>query len=414
MDIKNLYIDQGIILETFDSVLNNSNSVQQNFLKDIRNSLRINIIKEFTKQGINFNSDQSVSKINFNKSVVKPTLAYNYNDVRECYRWGFDYYSLTAINYLLKNYVPSLKLLTSENNFSLGNLSFVVENASYEININFCDKIMIKGYSYEISPRKKKSNFCLYDIKINSSFLRKHYKKYIDMCHCNTNDLIESDIAEFPAIFVCRICGKLYVCRCFEGWYNYEFDINRKVYTKPDSLLEKMLPNIKIKDNICYLCTDKKVKLSYTKSIFSYTSPYYNLFERKNPNKSSKEIENMIRQKFGYPKIGEKWISETTLFKVVRTIFPDKEVIFHYRGKELEGLELDIWIPEIKLGIEYQGIQHYKPIDCWGGEDSLLKQKENDKRKKIICKTLGYDLIEVKYNENIDIETIEKKLLKYI
>ncbi|NMQ18390.1 hypothetical protein E4P82_03755 [Candidatus Competibacter phosphatis] len=59
--------------------------------------------------------------------------------------------------------------------------------------------------------------------------------------------------------------------------------------------------------------------------------------------------------------------------KIVQVLFPSLEVVHHYRGKELEGLEIDVWIPKLKIGIEYQGIQHFNVIKHWGGEDGLRK-----------------------------------------
>ncbi len=120
--------------------------------------------------------------------------------------------------------------------------------------------------------------------------------------------------------------------------------------------------------------------------------------------------ENELRVKFGYYKIGEKWTTETLLYNMLSEIFTDDEVIFHYRGKELEGLELDIWIPKFKLGIEYQGIQHFKAVEHWGGEKTLKKQKLKDKKKKEICKSLNYKLIEFRYDEDISKDLILRRL----
>jgi very-short-patch-repair endonuclease len=73
-------------------------------------------------------------------------------------------------------------------------------------------------------------------------------------------------------------------------------------------------------------------------------------------------------------------------------------------------LEIDVWIPELKVGIEYQGIQHFEVIDHWGGEDGLRKRKENDAKKKKICKSLGYNLIEFRYDENTTEEKLKREL----
>jgi len=53
--------------------------------------------------------------------------------------------------------------------------------------------------------------------------------------------------------------------------------------------------------------------------------------------------------------------------------------------------------------IEYQGIQHYHPVEYFGGEKAFKKQQKNDNKKRKYCKTNNISLIEVTYQEN-DIE----------
>lgn len=118
-------------------------------------------------------------------------------------------------------------------------------------------------------------------------------------------------------------------------------------------------------------------------------------------------IENLVRGEFGYKPIGEMWVNETILYKLVKEIFPKSEVIHHYRGSELEGLEIDVFVKDKKIGFEYNGLQHYKPIKHFGGNESLKKTKERDKRKLELCESLGIELHVIKYDENIS-----KKLIK--
>ena len=103
------------------------------------------------------------------------------------------------------------------------------------------------------------------------------------------------------------------------------------------------------------------------------------------------EEENSLRQRVGYPVKG-KPIREQMLFESVCKIFGAGNVIRRYRGRELEGLELDIWVPAKKLGIEYQGEQHFKRIPHWHGADGLKKQQERDLRKRRLCEQLGVRL----------------------
>lgn len=79
-----------------------------------------------------------------------------------------------------------------------------------------------------------------------------------------------------------------------------------------------------------------------------------------------------------------KWKHEQSLFMLIRKIYTD--ALFQYRSKWLEPQNLDIYIPSLNLGIEYQGIQHYESVDFFGGENALVHRKELDERMRNLCK----------------------------
>ena len=56
--------------------------------------------------------------------------------------------------------------------------------------------------------------------------------------------------------------------------------------------------------------------------------------------------------------------------------------------------------------VEYQGIQHYQPIDYFGGEQALLNNQTRDKIKAKFAKDNGYNLIIIPYTEFDNIEPI--------
>lgn len=64
-------------------------------------------------------------------------------------------------------------------------------------------------------------------------------------------------------------------------------------------------------------------------------------------------------------------------------------------------LSYDFYIPELRLLIEVQGEQHYRPVEIFGGEKSFLTQQEHDKRKREYAKQNNYDLVEIKYDEDV-------------
>ena len=93
--------------------------------------------------------------------------------------------------------------------------------------------------------------------------------------------------------------------------------------------------------------------------------------------------------------IRPKWKHELTLFRVVRKLFPD--TLYQYRPEWLGHQSLDIYIPSLEVGIEYQGIQHYTPVDFFGGEEALDHRRELDRQKAELCREHGVHLIEWPY-----------------
>lgn len=121
-------------------------------------------------------------------------------------------------------------------------------------------------------------------------------------------------------------------------------------------------------------------------------------------------VENKVREDMGFRKIGDGWVSETMLYNIIAKIFPKDNIIRHFRPQWLDKLELDIYLPERKLGFEYQGIQHYKPIEYWGGEYGFKVVQEHDKRKKELCVENNVTLICVDYDEPLEETHIRNRI----
>jgi len=121
-----------------------------------------------------------------------------------------------------------------------------------------------------------------------------------------------------------------------------------------------------------------------------------------------KKAEDLYRESIGVPKIGEGWISETELYYLIADSFPEHNVIQHGSPIWLGRQHLDIYFPELNIGLEYQGAQHYVAIDFFGGEEALEKTKERDKIKKQKCQDNGCHLIYVQ--EGYDFENIKNKI----
>lgn len=69
--------------------------------------------------------------------------------------------------------------------------------------------------------------------------------------------------------------------------------------------------------------------------------------------------------------------------------------------KNVNTLPFDFYLPEINICIEYDGVQHFKPITYFGGKNGLLKIKHNDSIKTKFCLNNNIKLIRIQYNKNI-------------
>lgn len=121
------------------------------------------------------------------------------------------------------------------------------------------------------------------------------------------------------------------------------------------------------------------------------------------------EIYNSV---VGENKATYKWTSEQLLYHIVKSVFAD--AVFQYKTNWLGNQSLDIFIPSKSVGIEYQGLQHYQPVDLFGGEKQFVERKRLDERKKILCQENNVTLIEWKYNKEISDESVKATLRNWM
>ena len=86
------------------------------------------------------------------------------------------------------------------------------------------------------------------------------------------------------------------------------------------------------------------------------------------------------------------------------------DAIYQYRADWLGSQSLDIFVPSINIAVEYQGAQHYRAVELFGGEDGLSERKKLDIRKKRLCKENGIKLVEIKYTDEISVELVKSKI----
>lgn len=90
--------------------------------------------------------------------------------------------------------------------------------------------------------------------------------------------------------------------------------------------------------------------------------------------------------------------------------------IEYIRQKTFEGLsfrrslKFDFYLPDYNACIEFDGEQHYKPIEYWGGEKGFNELQIKDTLKNTYCKRNSIPLLRIPYTEI----AIEKKVENFL
>ena len=69
--------------------------------------------------------------------------------------------------------------------------------------------------------------------------------------------------------------------------------------------------------------------------------------------------------------------------------------------KNIQKLPFDFYLPDYNTCIEFDGIQHYKPINYFGGVKRLKYQIFCDNIKSKYCLKNNIELIRIKYDQDI-------------
>jgi len=90
-------------------------------------------------------------------------------------------------------------------------------------------------------------------------------------------------------------------------------------------------------------------------------------------------------------------------FEYQKIIKKDKKINFIF----------DFFIPKYNLAIEYDGEQHFKSINFYGGEKGFQKRQDKDKDKDQYCKDNNINLLRIPYYKYDNIENILEKNLDF-
>lgn len=200
-----------------------------------------------------------------------------------------------------------------------------------------------------------------------------------------TKNILPSKLGvwEWRQTFYDKISGQSFFCSCFKKAIQIDGGSSKHPHIK------YALNNKLFKEKICHLCSGSNSDLFYCHPMYASSFKVkYGAYIRKieiEEGLSEKDAENKVRELKGVSKIGERWINETLLYNYINVLFARYSVEREASPAWLGNQRLDIFIPELKLAIEYQGQQHFKAVELFGGNEGYIKTKERDKDKRIKC-----------------------------
>lgn len=115
---------------------------------------------------------------------------------------------------------------------------------------------------------------------------------------------------------------------------------------------------------------------------------------------------------------------DSKLEKEVREYLNDNKIVFEsfkkfdWLGKQ----HLDFYLPKYNIAIECQGMQHFKPIEFFGGSVAFKNRIKRDCKKKELCENNNIKIIyfsdvkdKLPYNSEVvcNIEKLNEKIIEY-
>lgn len=190
--------------------------------------------------------------------------------------------------------------------------------------------------------------------------------------------------------------------------------VYRKDIYSEDSIrfvIEQLMNDTKFESELYLACY---LHYNYLLPMLEYINKRKMYLEKNNISLSYDEFkkkgEDIYKQLILRGEANVKWKNEMELFKRVAKYYPD--AIYQYRSVWLENQSLDIYIPSLKIGIEYQGLQHYEPVEFFGGQEAFLYRQKLDALKVEKCNKNGVRLIHWHYQDVVSKINLERKMSK--
>lgn len=100
--------------------------------------------------------------------------------------------------------------------------------------------------------------------------------------------------------------------------------------------------------------------------------------------------------------------AEVRMYLLEKGVFFEEQVRFD-DCRYKKSLPFDFYLPTMNTLIEFDGEQHFQPIEHWGGERSFLEIQQRDKIKTDFCLSNNIKLIRISYMDDVK-EVLENQI----
>ena len=170
-------------------------------------------------------------------------------------------------------------------------------------------------------------------------------------------------------------------------WHKKGVEIN-------EIIRNMMQENIFDDENELYLFLKNSID-PFLYSVINFSTEFYKNFLSMNSVRYSNITKKIFDEMKKDGAVSTRWKSEFELYVLIQSYYFD--AVFQYRTDWLGAQSIDVFIPSLKAGIEYQGKQHYEKVELFGGEKGFEETQKRDNIKKIKCKQNEVILLEWPY-----------------
>jgi len=223
--------------------------------------------------------------------------------------------------------------------------------------------------------------------------------------------------------------------------HNFKYDYSKVYYVdnktkvsiicKKHNIIFSQRPDSHLRGVGCSICGEEKFKITQSKklnkiiedfNIFHNYNYDYSLMKYKNAHTkiliTCKKCGNSFNQTPNtHLRCGCPICKESKGEKNIEKYLLQNNIIFQRQKKfndcmNKSRLLFDFYLSEYNMCIEYDGLQHFKPVKLFGGDNGLKIREINDEIKNKYCKENNIDLLRIKYDENIleKLESIFQKI----